>query len=288
MRDSLDRVVYDLYGPPLRTDSWAATAYPRVPLGAHEAAPAGWPSAYRQAGGVMPGVAPPFPATGYKSANHDGTEVLTHHNVWGVCVPGAPVQPVRARRVRLHLDVPRVHHLIKGVWRPVCTTREQAGRLDGGYFSTSPFTKTLDIDGGSEPYWRPEAIGWSISLYPTLRSDGSPDHDRETLHWFFTGFSPRKLIPPGAQVSIRTRVRLISDSLTTSQMSGVQFLAHFSGDLFTGPNVSVHPSGVNPPFSSPRFVKIGTSWTPMGHVTAPFNAVGPATLRSYPPIPMGT
>lgn len=255
---TVDDVVYDLYGAPLRTDG------KHVGYGKHEAAIPSNPS-FDWTHGAKNGQQSSFP-----------NGVYTHHNAWGQVFPRASGTP--ERRVRLQVVTDGVWHLVKGVWMQRKTSN--FGNLEGGYWDANPvFTNTTKLVSGTHFRSEPSG-GYSIDLLPTTNADGTPHATRSCLHTYYSTFWPRvEMVLGTTAVAIQARMRLISDDETVD-VSLAEFYGAFSGDFYTASHEAVAPSGINPAFAIPRHKKITKDWKTFGIVTGSESAI-----RGYPTMP---
>lgn len=259
---SLSTVVYDLWGAPLRTDG----QFPAH--GKHELElPTN--TSYNWTHGAIGGDQTGFPVS-------FSGQTWTHHNVWGQLAPARLGTP--ERRVRCHVIVDGVWHLVNGVWVQR-KTASQIGELEGAYWSTVPsFSPVLNMVKGTHFRAEPEG-GYSFDLLPTTNSDGTPNN-QAVGHWYYKGFWPRVEMVPGTQaVAIQSRMRLISDDPSVDPDTAM-FAAAFSGDLYVGSEVSVNPGGINPAFAIPRHKRVRAEWQSFGIVTGV-----ESSIKGYPAMP---
>lgn len=274
----VDKIVYDMFGAPLRSDS--------TTLGAHEGPLEGVvPNSYDFYKGARRGVIGPYPTAGYVSAHHLATDHWTHHNAWGALVVQSGAHSVRD--VRVHLEGLEILHLVDGSWRVIRQGEATMTKrnLSGGYYQFQPFGKTMDLTKDPS-FYRKETVGWSVSLKPMINETAmQPNVSAACFHFFWPDLFPRlPFSGDKTQVAIRLRAKLISDDPTVD-VSKARFLLHVSGDLFLGANAGTYVSSktgakVNPPFAAPRWRKLSGEWQNYGHVTGT-----EAEIRGYPVIP---
>lgn len=256
---TLNEVVYDHYGVPLRTKSLTS-------WGKHEAVLGGVNTGFDWYEGARPGVFPgPYPKT-HRNGLH-----YTHHNIWGQVVPVAG--GVGERRVRCHVADIHVWHLVDGVWIERVKPSE-VGNFEGGYWTGSTFSKKTTITG-----WRNETEGHSFTLEPTTTTSGLAN-DQSIAHWYYSGFWPREQMVSGTQaVAIYAKMRLIPNAAGVD-VSKAKFVGCFNGDLFEGAKVSLGSNGRNPAFSIGRHKKLTGTFKYFSMVTGT-----EANVRSYPAMP---
>jgi hypothetical protein len=265
---TVDGVVYDQYGAPLRPDA----KFPG--WGGHEASLGGVNPGFDWAVGARPGPRP-------HDATNPGFEgvTYTHHNVWGQVVAARGGSP--ERRVRVHVELPRVYHLASGAssWVQVRGTAADVKNFEGGYWSGPSYSKVRSMVAGQD--FRSEAGGSSWDARPLTAEDGSPSAT-PVGHWYYSGFYPRLPIPQGGHVAIYTRMRLISD-VPGVDVGTARFLGAFSGDLYTSATATVGTNGRNPPLAITRHKLLGPQWRTFTYVS------GTATeIRALPRLPFVT
>lgn len=254
---TLDDVVYDLWGPPVRTDS----KFPGY--GKHEATLGGVNSGWDWFPGARDGIEPPYP--------HG---IYNYHNVWGQVLPIAGGMP--EIRVRCQVDLPETWHLLPdGRWVLV-RSKAQAGGLEGAYWSTATFSPGAKWTSPAQ--FRSEEGGHSFDLAQSVNADGTP-RANPIAHWFYKGYWPRIEIPAGAHVAIVTRMRLIPGAAGVD-VNKARFLGCFSADAFDSFDTAVGADGKNPALYIPRHKIITSEWKPFGVVTGT-----ESQIRSYPPMP---
>ncbi|WP_435745713.1 hypothetical protein [Nocardioides sp. SYSU DS0663] len=262
---TLDDVVHDMYGAPLRHD----TKFPG--WGAHEAALAGVNVGWDWYAGARPGPRP-------NDSTNPGFEGITytHHNVWGQVAPAAG--GTGERRVRVQVDLPEVYHLDAGAtaWRRVRGTREDVKNFEGGYWSGANYSKVRAMSASTD--FRTEADGHSWDALPLTTATGGPSTS-SVGHWFYSGCYPRIPIPVGTQVAIHTRMRLVSDH-PDADLGAARFVGAFCGDLYTSATTTVGSNGRNPPMAQPRHKLLTAQWRPFSYVSGT-----EAEIRSYPALP---
>ncbi|WP_435744887.1 kelch repeat-containing protein [Nocardioides sp. SYSU DS0663] len=265
----LDEVVYNQYGAPLRTDG-------RFPTwGKHEAALGGVNQTYDWYHGARPGPVP------YDTTNpgFEGVD-YRYHNIWGQVVPDGA--GAGERRVRVHVDLPKVYHLAAGAsaWQQVRGTVADIKNFEGGYWAGATFSKTTTMVEGT--HWRVEADGGhSFDVALMANADGSPSAE-SIAHWYYSGLWPRLLFPQGGAIAICARMRLIPNAPGVDA-SQAKLLGAFSGDLYTGAETNTGANGRNPPLAITRHRRLTTSWQRFTYVSGT-----EAQIRAYPPLPFLT
>lgn len=279
IRHSIEDVIYDKFGAPVRTDkmppawtSWGKWGAQEAPLGMSNKA-RDWYA------GARPGVEPPYPATYAAVGGYD------HHNVWGQVLPVDGGMPAAHRSVRLQMAIPQVWHLEAGVWSRKKSDAEIGKALNGGYWNGgSTYSKTIDWPSTEpNPYWRHEPDGTlSIDLTPTTGVDGKPLDSQCIAHFFFPAFFPRQPILPGAQVAIVGAMRLIPGTPGVD-VTQAKFVGCLGGDMFPDATTSIGAGNKNPPIGLPRHRLFTDKWRHVGYVTGT-----EAQIRTYPPMPFLT
>lgn len=267
---TLDTMVYELYGAPVRTDG----QYPGQ--GKHELPLPTSPSFDwthgANAGELSTG---PYP----KAA---GGSTYSHVTGWGECIPTSAGTP--ERRVRLHVKDVQMWHLVatqaapQGVWvkRKDQSTGGLNGNLEGGFWTTAGF----QYSENPAMSWRTEASGGhSIDLLGSTNVDGTPS-TQAILHWYYQAYYPRvEMVPGTLAVASICRMRLISD-VPGVDVNLAKFVACFSGDFYISAESFVHPSGINPGIAVPRHKLVTGDFKPFGVVTGT-----EAQIRAYPAMP---
>jgi hypothetical protein len=251
----VDGFVYDMYGPPHRTDGTlkGGVRIGAAPWGRHEALPLGLPSNFDFYHGARPGTFGP-PGSGRATSS------------WGQvfeAAPGTGTYDVRVQ-VRDH----RLFFLLRdGRW--VERRADVDDRLiEGGYWSGTfrpQATAAVRDESGN-------GGGSSASLA------GLAARDHATLHFWWRGWYPREVIPADAVGMLSmAEMRLIPDRNPAVDLGRARFIASIGADNYAS---ATHTAGgqVVTAVMQPRMKLLTDQWRTFSGTT-----LTEAQLRANPP-----
>lgn len=276
-----DAIVYAKgFGAPLRTDG----KYPD--WGKHELE-AGFSANYDFKKGARPGAeGPPWPASFGGSSGWD------HINAWFEFIPAVGGMPAAHRACRAQISKPKVHlyNPTTKVWT-AAKTDANFTNMNGGYWAGEGTYKIVVDWPSTSPnaYWRPETIGWSIDLTPTVNADGTPRTSQCIAHGFWPSAFSTRLGPLTGMTNYSSFswIRVITDSGSVD-VNQSRYVGHQCGDVFlesSGGNVVTDPDGttriMNPALVQNRMLQLTSEWKPTGIVGGDESTIREA-IKTHP------